>query len=227
MVDNNENGHLKKIQRFGSSNRFVKVTGRTIRNCILCQDIIGEENDKRVTVTYVDQKIMNPINFPIFEKENVNLMNMDGVNNCLLRSGPFDGSVERLDLTGNRVNIYTELIDLTNTIQFTVLKMLTGYVASKDRYKRWRHQPDHHFNDKRKALMSVLHKETPNLRQCTAFQQNIVNQWNPESQTASSLIIPPVSLRDEIRTNRYGMAIIEILCMAGLLLHITSQNGME
>ena len=105
--------------------------------------------------------------------------------------------------------------------------MLTGYVASKDSYKRWRHQPYHHFNDKRKALMSVLHTETPHLRQCTAFQQNVINQWNPESQTASSLIIPPVPLRDEIQTNGYGMAIIEILCMAGLLLHITSPNGME
>ena len=105
--------------------------------------------------------------------------------------------------------------------------MLTGYVASKDKYKRWKHQPDQHYNDKRKALMTVLHKETANLRLCTEFQQNVVNQWNPESQTASSLIIPPVSLRDEIRTNGYGMAIIEILCMAGLLLHITSHNGME
>ena len=91
MMDNNQKGHPKKFQRFGSSNRFVKVTGRTIRNCILCHDIIGEENDKRVLVTYVDQKIINPINFPIFEKENINMMNMDGVNKCLLRSSPFDG----------------------------------------------------------------------------------------------------------------------------------------
>ena len=157
MMDNNQKGHPKKFQRFGSSNRFVKVTGRTIRNCILCLDTIGEENDKRAPVTYVDQKIINPINFPIFEKEMMNMVNMDGVNKCLLRSGPFDGIADTLDLTGNRVHIYTELIDLSNTIQFTVLKMLTGYVASKDEYKRWKHQPDQHYNDKRKVFMNALH----------------------------------------------------------------------
>ena len=138
MMDNNQKGHPTKFQRFGSSNRFVKFTGRTIHNCILCEDVIGEENNKRVPVTYVDQKIINPINFPMFEMENVSMIDMDGVCKCLLRSDPFKGTVERLDLTGNRVNIYTELIDLTNTIQYTVLKLLTGYVALNDKYKRWK-----------------------------------------------------------------------------------------
>ena len=61
-LDNNQKGHPKKFQRFGSSNRFVKVTGRTVHNCVLCEDTIDEENSKRVTITYIDQKIMNPIN---------------------------------------------------------------------------------------------------------------------------------------------------------------------
>ena len=164
MMDNNQKGHPKKLQRFGSSNRFVKMTGRTIRNCILCDDIIGEENDKRVPVTYIDQKIMNPLNFLIFEKENINMSNIEGLNNCLLRSSPFEGSTERLGLTGNRVQLYSELIELSNTIKFTVLKLLTGYVASTDKYKRWKHQPDRYSNSNRKALMKVLHKETGNLR---------------------------------------------------------------
>ena len=73
------------------------------------------------------------------------------------------------------MHIYTELIDLTYTIQFTLLKMLTGYVASKDKYKRQKYQPDEHFNNKRKALMKVLHKENTILCQCTNFQQNVVN----------------------------------------------------
>ena len=33
-------------------------------------------------------------------------------------------------------------------------------------------------------------------------------------------MIPPVSLRDEIKTDGYGMAIIEILCMAGVLVKV-------
>lgn len=93
-----------------------------------------------VSVTNVDQNIINPINFPLFDMEGVNKW-------CLLRSDPFTGTVERLYLTGNRVHIYTDLIDLTNTIQFTMLNILTWHVASKDKYKQWKHQPDEHFND--------------------------------------------------------------------------------
>ena len=105
--------------------------------------------------------------------------------------------------------------------------MLTGYVTSQDKFKRWKHQPDEYFNEQRKVLMKVLHKETNNLRKFTAFQLKVVNQWNPESQNALFLIILPVSLRDKIRTNGYSMAIIENLYMDGLLSHIKSKNYME
>ena len=40
-------------------------------------------------------------------------------------------------------------------------------------------------------------------------------------------MIPPVSLRDEIRTDDYGMAIIEILCLAGVLMKVTSHTGVN
>lgn len=40
-MKNNQKGHSKKFQRFGSSNSVVKVTDRTIRNCIFCEDLIG------------------------------------------------------------------------------------------------------------------------------------------------------------------------------------------
>ena len=68
-IRQHQKGHPLKFQRFGSSNRFVKVTGRTVRYCILCEDNLGEESSKRVPITYIDQQIINPINFPIFEKE--------------------------------------------------------------------------------------------------------------------------------------------------------------
>ena len=47
------------------------------------------------------------------------------------------------------------------------------------------------------------------------------------SKESTSLIIPPVSLRDEIKTNGYGMTIIEILCLSGLLIHHTSDTLVE
>ena len=43
---------------------------------------------------------------------------------------------------------------------------------------------------------------------------------NPKSKDASEIMIPPVSLRDEIKTDGYGMAIIEILCLAGVLIKV-------
>ena len=69
MLDNNQKGHQQKIQRFGSSNSFVKLTGRTARNCLLCEADFGQDNSKSVTITYIDQCIMNPVNFLCLKKK--------------------------------------------------------------------------------------------------------------------------------------------------------------
>ena len=73
MLDNNHKGHPKKIQRFGSSNRFIKVTDRTSKNCILYEEDLGQNNSKRVPITYIDQMIINPVNVPALEKEIVGM----------------------------------------------------------------------------------------------------------------------------------------------------------
>ena len=52
------------------------------------------------------------------------------------------------------------------------------------------------------------------------FQEAVVKEWNPRSVEATALLIPPVSLRDEIKTDGYGMAIIEILCLSGILIKV-------
>ena len=48
----------------------------------------------------------------------------------------------------------------------------------------------------------------------------VVEQWNPRSIEVTDLLIPPVSLRDKIKTDGYGMAIIEILCLSGVLMKV-------
>ena len=75
--------------------------------------------------------------------------------------------------------------------------------------------------------MKLIQKEKPLLRNIHRFQQNIVNEWNPQAMECSSLIIHPVSLRDEITTNGYGMAIIELLCLSGILIHTVSDMKVE
>ena len=56
------------------------------------------------------------------------------------------------------------------------------------------------------------------------FQQNIVEQWYPASKEPSVIIIPPVSLRDEIKTDGYGMALIEILRLSGILIQVNQED---
>ena len=68
-LDNNQRGHPLKYQRFGSSNSLVKVTGRKCYKCLICEVIIGDEDEKRCPLAYIDQLTVNLINFSIFDKE--------------------------------------------------------------------------------------------------------------------------------------------------------------
>ena len=52
---------------------------------------------------------------------------------------------------------------------------------------------------------------------CSMFQTDVTLEWNPTSNEATKLLIPPVSLRDEIKTDGFGMAVIELLCLVGIL----------
>ena len=45
----------------------------------------------------------------------------------------------------------------------------------------------------------------------------MVEEWNPESRFATALIISSVSLKDEIKIDGYGMAIIDFLYLSGIL----------
>ena len=58
VLDNNQKGNVKKYQRNGSSNDFVKVTGRFFRECNLfnVDDHINKETkEAHVAITYINQ----------------------------------------------------------------------------------------------------------------------------------------------------------------------------
>ena len=203
------------------------MTGRTARNCILCIDDLGQEYSKRVAITYIDQAIMNPVNFPVLEQEITDIDSNRNIQKCLLRKCMVDGHAVKLDLTGARVKVYNTLVDIVNTIECTILPLLSGYSATTKKFKRWESQPDQHFTPLRMELMKIIQMEKPLLRNLNEFQSKIVDAWNPKAKECSSLIIPPVSLRDEIKTNGYGMAIIELLCLSGILIHNISDVGGE
>ena len=76
-------------------------------------------------------------------------------------------------------------------------------------------------------VMRVISKEKPLLRNMYQSQSNSVDEWNSKAKECYSLFIPHVSSRDEIKTNGYGMAIIELLCLSEILIHTVSDMTMR
>ena len=138
MLDNNQRGHPLKFQRFGSSNKFVKVTGRTSKQCTVSLIDLGEEDDKHCILTYVDQAIVNPVNFPAFELEFTDTNSMTQIHSALTRTKGLCESPTKMDITGNRVSVYLSLIDIVSTITNTIRPLLTGYNATTNKYKNWK-----------------------------------------------------------------------------------------
>ena len=106
MLDNNQRGHPSKFQRFGSSNKFVKVAGRTSKQCVVCKRDLGEEDNKHSVLNYVDQVIVDPVDFPIFEIEVNDMTHLKQIHACLIRSTSNCVSSTKIDITGLRVSIY-------------------------------------------------------------------------------------------------------------------------
>ena len=219
-LDNNQSGNPVKHQRWGSSNNFVKVTGRTCRECIECTTDIGDEREKRVMISYVDQAVVNPIGFSIFEKDVTDMGNLLSVKDSLLRRNKYNGTAAKIDITGLRISTYIKLIRIANTISKTLSPLLTGYIKSKDKYKVWNCQPNEFQTEERNMISKILHSESDDLKCYAHFQSSVVNEWNPKASNATAFIIPPVSLRDEIKTDGYGMAMIELLCLSGILIKV-------
>ena len=157
MLDNNQRGHPLKFQRFGSSNNFVKVTSRTSKQCNISSTDLGEEDTKHCVLTYVDQHIVNPVNFPVFELEVLDMNVLGHVHSALTRNNVLHESPIKIDITGNRVDIYLKLIDIASTINKTIKPLLTGYNATTKKYKTWKSQPDRYCSVQRRAITKHLH----------------------------------------------------------------------
>ena len=89
---------------------------------------------------------MNPLNFPVFEEELAEMNDASKINDCLLRRNSFQGNAVQLDLTGKRVCIYNSLVSVSSTIKCVILPLLSGYVSTTEKYKRWKLQPTNHYS---------------------------------------------------------------------------------
>ena len=169
--------------------------------------------------------MVNPIGFSIFEKDVTDMGNLLSVKDSLLRQNKFDGTAAKIDITGLRISTYIKLVRIANTISKTLEPLLTGYIKSKDKYKVWNCQPNEFQSEVRNMISKVLQSESNEFKSFGRFQSSVVNEWNPKANNATAFIIPPVSLRDEIKTDGYGMALIELLCLSGILIKEFNTRG--
>ena len=142
-----------KFQRYVSSNKFLKVTRRTSRQCIICNLDISEENDNHAPLPYMDQHIVNPIGFTAFEKKVPDVTSYYQVTSTLFREITGDVSTVHIDITRKRVDRYISLVNIASVMHHTFIPLLTCYVQKKDTYKRWKHQPDVYYTVKRKVML--------------------------------------------------------------------------
>ena len=121
-------------------------------------------------------------------------------------------------MTGLRVTKYNELMCIASVLCKTIQPLLTGYIKTTQKYKIWKQQPIEYCSETRNMLSKIMQSESSDFHSYSRFQNLVVHEWNPSSAAATAFMIPPVSLRDEIKTDGYGMAMIELLCLSGILI---------
>ena len=227
-LDNNQKGYPKKIQRFGVCNDFVKVTGMT-----LYQDrpVLGGTPTNlptRVQITYINQAIPSPFGMPSFES--IIKMNINYPRVLLqIASGKYDSENANINVSGSCIEAYMEVLDVTDKIIHSVTKYLTGmkYLKRSIEYKCWDNMPTKYVNSRKKIVKRIHALKKDFLLPLKKLQYSTVKMWNPSISVSSKMFIPPVSIRDDIETDGYGMAVIELLSHVGFLVQEDSDDSIK
>ena len=211
-MDNNQKGQNRTYQRFGSSNNFVKVTGRFFKDATMCEQNITYK--EKPIVSFVCQPIPSSYGMPPFEC-------VDRLNVELLKN-PFEfnfisNDTNEIDITGKRVSHYVDFVEC-DCIVFSLMKYMTGYNSIENKFKYWVNMPNKFKTVLRKKIVKALHSlKSIYLEQFMGLQRKIADYTNPNILHPSKCIIPCVSLRDEIKTDGFGMAVLELLMHAGII----------
>lgn len=229
-LDNNQRGHNMKNQRGGYSNRFVKVTGRVFVKPILYRP--NSPINEKVTLTYCNQLVPASLNMPQFEK----CYNLKHIIETLLSGTdvnvnyPTNISTPNINSTcfmGKRVEEYYNITKVVKVLD-SIRSQFVGYNLKKNEFKIPNHTPKDLITDTLKSFMKDMHslKKTVLKRSTTKeFMKRVVDLWNPYSQTLTKTLVPSVSTRDELKTEGYGMAVVELMTLVGLLVEIKDKNG--
>ena len=222
VLDNNQKGNCKKFQRNGSSNEFVKVTGRFFKECHMFNvenHVTKESVESHVAITYVNQAIPSVYLMPAFNNIAPLADNEATKANQICNYSDWVETHASIDFSGYRVKRYTELLNITNIVSTVLMRYLTNYSLKAKASRPWNYQPEQFKNEYRlsvtKALCQLKCKQ--HLKQYTDFQMNILNMINLYYNDESKILILEVSLRDEITTKGYGMAVVELLVTTGIM----------
>ena len=99
-IDNNQKGHNIKYQRFGSSNKYVKVTGCIIKQYMYYTSSMNFPND-RVKITYLSQVIPLPIGMPDYENQHLSDSVLHNHFKSAFKSIDPNTTIASMDFTGN------------------------------------------------------------------------------------------------------------------------------
>ena len=238
-VDNNQKGNKLKFQRFGKSNKFMKVTGSVIIQYKYCHPNCGYIKDK-VEITYFCQAIPSPYLFPHFEKlidfrlkrissYNLNrvISDMTTVNkqNRMLHIYP-NVNTENVDFTGKRTEAYISICK-TVALSDMVRKTCSGsYISTSSSFKFVNFSPDKWKSSQTKNFLVYFHKLKEKIlnKKTSLFQYNTVLCWNPSATNISKVIVPRIFLYDKITTDGYGKVIIELLTKHGIITKTNSDK---
>ena len=213
-LDNNQKGYPLQHQRGGEHCKFQKVTSIVLKkynpiptNC--------PNPPYGIDITYIQQKIPSPFNMPHYETV---VSILSAISKLLINPSFMKQSNNDIDFTGLRVESYMKILSIVEEICNGIYKFLTGWSSQSKSFKRWNYQPMRFITKQRSYLIKLFSKaKTTFIQKCRSFQRNNVCTWNPNINIASEIIVPPVSLRDEMKTSGYGIAVIELLILVGIL----------
>ena len=240
-MDNNQKGQPCKFQRDGCSNIFIKATGRIFKGLIpfKCDnktelvDIHG--STLKVPITYIDQAIpsmycMSPfedfvnLNFrlpPIKPIHNTTTTYCERVMDIVLHHdySSLSNNRRKIDFCGKRVDSYKVIIDLCGVVQHIIQKYCCNHELKMNEYKTWMYQPISHQSQFRMKIAKLFSSSCATiLPKYISFQTISVKTMIPNIDEETKLIVPKVSSCDEIKTDGFGMSLIEIMVLVGILI---------
>ena len=215
-LDNNQKGFPIKNPRYGVNNKYITVTGRTFVEFLdgnsSCENVHTE-------LTYHKQKIISVLRQPHFESiYNNHTFETSNIVAVMKGFGVLGNHGMPVDITGNRVEAYAILVGISYVIA-DEQQYCSGYNASENEFKIWKHQKEC-FRDNvvRKRSMKIFASQKRMFFQkAISFQKRHTLIWNDKLKQPTKLFVPCVSTYDEMKLCEYGMAIIEVMELAGLI----------